>query len=172
MRDIGIYNAYYSASLNVIGIFSTMFILVFFPTVSKYKNKKPIYNKINKFIPYLFGFGIPSIFLCEFIILKLYGGQYSINWGMMALFAITSVCTATQSIYAWLLNSVSTNSAKIVSIVAVVIALINIGMNFILIPKAGLLGAISSLLISYCVSIFLLLHFGKSYYTDTKIVEG
>ena len=71
--DVGIYAAYYTASINVAGLFWGMFNMVYFPTISGYKNKGPVFQKINRIIPYLICLGIPFVFICEVVVLKFYG---------------------------------------------------------------------------------------------------
>ncbi len=60
VESVGIYGVYYYASFAVIGLFSGIFTTVFFPTASKILDKKIIYSKLNKTIPYLLILGIPG----------------------------------------------------------------------------------------------------------------
>jgi O-antigen/teichoic acid export membrane protein len=163
ITDLGIYNAYFSASVNLMGIFSGMFYIVFFPTVSKYENKGIIFKRINKFIPYLVCLGIPLIFIFEFIVLKLYGNEYPLNAVWMILFPIASVCIVIDGLYGWLLNSVGSRGAKIVSFAAVILVFVNVGLNLILIPRIGITGSLISMIISYTSSAAVILYFGKKY---------
>jgi len=163
VTDVGIYAAYYMASVNVAGLFWGMFNLVFFPTISGYQNKAPVYKKINKFIPYLIGLGIPFVYICEFVILKLYGVKYSLNLFWMVYFAVASICIVIDGLYAWLLQAIGLHGARITAFSAVAIAVINAGLNLILIPKFGIPGAIISLTISYVVAIVMKLIIGRDY---------
>ena len=163
ITDLGIYNAYFSASVNLMGIFSGMFYIVFFPTVSKYENKGIIFKRINKFIPYLVCLGIPLIFIFEFIVLKLYGNEYPLNAVWMILFPIASVCIVIDGLYGWPLNSVGSRGAKIVSFAAVILVFVNVGLNLILIPRIGITGSLISMIISYTSSAAVILYFGKKY---------
>ena len=163
VTDVGIYGAYYAASISVAGLFWGMFNLVYFPTISSYKNKSPIFHKINKFIPYLVCLGIPCVLICEYIVLKLYGNQYSIDIFWMIYFAIASICIVIEGVYSWLLSAIGLRGAKISSFTAIVIAVVNVGLNFILIPKYGIAGAIICLIISYIVSIMMKLWIGRDY---------
>ena len=96
--EVGIYHAYYVASINVAMLFAHMFNLVFFPTVSKYDNKGPIFKKINRSLPYLIGLGLPLLLICEYIVLKIYGSQYQVDFIRMLLFAITSIGMVIQGV--------------------------------------------------------------------------
>ncbi len=161
--DVGIYAAYYTASINVAGLFWGMFNMVYFPTISGYKNKGTIFFRINKFIPFLISLGIPFLIICEYIVLKLYGARYSLNIFWILLFSITSICVVVDGLYGWLLQAIGLYGAKICSIAAVVIAVVNAGLNLILIPNFGIAGAIICLMISYMVSIIIKLTWGRSY---------
>jgi O-antigen/teichoic acid export membrane protein len=161
VADVGIYTAYYAASMNVAFLLWGIFNMVFFPTVTKYKNKGPILGKINKSIPYLIGLGIPLILLSQFVLLKLYGNQYETNLLWMVLFALTSVCLVIQGIYAWLLNAVGASGARIASLTALSVAVLNIVLNVLLVPRFGISGAAVSLLATYTASIIMVLKLGK-----------
>jgi len=163
VADVGIYAAYYTASINIAGLFWNMFNLIFFPTISGYKNKVSIFQKINKFIPYMLALGIPCLFICEYIVLKLYGGKYAPDTFLMLYFSIGSIIIVIDGLYGSLLLAIGLRGARITSFAAVVIAIVNFGLNFILIPKYGITGAIISLVISYSVSIVLKLWIGRDY---------
>jgi O-antigen/teichoic acid export membrane protein len=151
--DIGIYAAYYTASINVAGVFSGIFSLVYFPTISGYENKGPVLHKVNQIIPYLIVAGIPFIFICEYIVLKLYGAKYSLNVIWMLYFSIASICVVIDALYTYLLMAIGLRGARIDSGIAILMAVINAGFNFILIPRYGITGAIICLIFSYTVAI-------------------
>jgi O-antigen/teichoic acid export membrane protein len=169
--EVGIYNSYYVASIYVGTLFLNMFTLVFFPTVSGYKNKGPVFKKINRSLPYLIGFGIPLLLISQFIVLKIYGNQYQINIIWMLLFAITSICMVIQLIYAWLLNSVGASGAALTSLTAVIAAVINVGLNLVLIPPFGITGAMISLMVTYLVAIIVVLSLGRKYFRDNFVTS-
>lgn len=153
VADIGIYGAYYFASMNVAGLFSGIFNTVFFPTASKYEDKRSIFKKINKFIPYLIGLGIPCVLLSEFIILKLYGGEYPINFRLMLMFAATSILVVWYGIYAWLFNSEGIRGVRLTLSGTIMIAISNVLLNIHLIPLFGLYGAIGSTAVSFSIGL-------------------
>lgn len=154
VTDVGIYNAYTYASINLFNIVSGIFITVFFPTISGYKNKKSILKKINKFIPYLFILGIPSTIIAEFIILSFYGKEYPMNLLWMTTFAITSVLSAWYRVCIWLFNSEGEKGVKLTFSGTGTIAIINILLNIYLIPRWGLFGAIIATAFAYCIGIY------------------
>ena len=156
VEDVAIYNSYYYASINIIGLFFGIFITVFFPTISKYKDKTVILKRVNKFIPYLIILGLPFILICEFIILNLYGEGYPIYFPMMLIFAITSILVTWYGIYAWIFNSQGDKGVKFTLFGTGTIAITNILLNIYLIPHHGLYGAIVATASAYCTGIFLL----------------
>jgi O-antigen/teichoic acid export membrane protein len=160
VSSVGIYLAYYMASMTIPEYLFRIFHSVFFPTISKYEDKDKIYRKINKSIPYLSGLGFLFIFLCEFIILKLYGSKYPLDPLWMILFVVASICLFISHIYAWLLISVGVHGARINAFSTVFIALINTGLNIIFIPFIGIIGAIVSRIV------------GSIVYTTTNLIMG
>jgi O-antigen/teichoic acid export membrane protein len=170
LSEVGFYSAYYAGSINIAMLIWGMFILVFFPTVSRYKNKGPVFKKINRVIPYLVVLGIPSLLVCEFIVLKFYGKQYQLNIISMLLFAVTSIFMVIQGTYASLLNSIGTRGAIISSLTAIIAALVNIGLNLVLIPAFGINGAIISLMTSYSAALIVILLFGRKHLRDDKLI--
>jgi len=170
LSEVGFYSAYYAGSINIAMLIWGMFILVFFPTVSRYKNKGPVFKKINRVIPYLVVLGILSLLVCEFIVLKFYGKQYQLNIISMLLFAVTSIFMVIQGTYASLLNSIGTRGAIISSLTAIIAALVNIGLNLVLIPAFGINGAIISLMTSYSAALIVILLFGRKHLRDDKLI--
>jgi len=156
VADVGIYRAYYLASINVAGLLWGTFNTVFFPTASKYKNKRAIFEKINKLLPYLIGLGMPSILLCEFIVLKFYGGGYPIDFPLMLLFAATSILAVWYGLYDWTFCSEGMRGVKLVNIGTITIAILNVFLNIYLIPRFGLYGAIGSTTASFAAGVLCL----------------
>lgn len=151
--DIGIYRAYSFASINLIGLFIGMFVAVFFPLSCRYDNKRILLNRLNKLIVYLILFGFPFILFFEFVILKLYGHEYPFSLELAFFFAIAAILTCINSIYGWLMNAIGTQGIKIASFAAIMIGLVNLFLNFWLIPLIGVKGAIIALIISYIIGI-------------------
>lgn len=154
VTDVGLYNAYTYASTTVLFMLSGIFITVFFPTISGYQDKRSILKKINKFIPYLIVLGIPITIITEFIILKFYGAEYPINLLWMLAFATTSVLSVWYRIYVWLFNSDGEKGIKLILSGTGTIAIINILLNIYMIPRWGLLGAITSTAFAYCIGMY------------------
>jgi O-antigen/teichoic acid export membrane protein len=156
--DVGIYRAYYFASLGVTSIIISMFITVFFPTVSKLSDKKIILEKIKKISPYIFIFGLPSITFIEFIILKFYGENYEINYILLLLFSINSLIFIFYSLYAWFISSFGLSGARIIASMGFIVAILNVSINVLLIPNIGLLGPIIAACLTYILSLIYFNH--------------
>jgi O-antigen/teichoic acid export membrane protein len=166
IESVGIYGVYYYASFAVIGVLSGIFITVFFPTASKIPNKKIIYNKLNKIVPYFFILGIPGTLIGEFIILKFFGKEYPIDFSLMLLFAITAVFVTWYTIIAWFFNSEGVNGVRITVFGTLIIAIVNIVLNIILIPQIGLYGAIGATTVSFVFGLSYNYYYGNRYFKD------
>lgn len=151
IADVGLYNAYYYASINVITILMGIFIATLFPIICKSQNKKIIFENINKLLPIIIIVGLPLIIISQHIIIRIYGDEYIIRTSLIMLFAITSVIIAFFRLYTWTFNSVGIEGAKLNLLGNGTIAIVNILLNIYLIPHFGLEGAISATLISYTI---------------------
>ena len=156
IADVGIYKAYYMASIDILTLITGMVITIYFPTASKYKTKQGIFNQLDKLIPYLIGIGFPFILICELIILKLYGGGYPIDLRLMLLFALSSILIMWHALYAWTFSSEGTKGISLNMISVVTIAIINVLLNIYLIPRFGLYGAVESTAASFTIGILCL----------------
>jgi O-antigen/teichoic acid export membrane protein len=160
---VGIYNAYYVASINGASVIFNMFIQVFFPTVSKYENKGVILKRINRFVPYLIILGMPIMVICECVVMKFYGNQYPFNWVWILLASVASVGFIIEGLYLWLLSSAGSSGVKIAATGAAIIAAINIGLNIVLIPLMKITGSLISLIISLLFGTVFILYYGRNY---------
>lgn len=154
IEDVGIYNAYSYASINLINILLGIFITAFFPAICKFKDKSSIFQKVTKLISLIVFFGIPLTFISQNLILRIYGDQYLLSYMMMFLFAIASVLTASYMVYIWTLNATGVEGAKLNLIGNGLIALSNITLNILLIPIIGLNGAIIATIVAYILGIY------------------
>jgi len=156
IADVGIYSAYYSASVNVIGLFWGLFNIIYFPAISKYENKELIFKRINKLTPYLILIGIPLIMVCEFVILKLFGNQYPIHVLLMLLFAISSVLMVLFGLYDWTFAAQGIKGINLGILGSMTIAILTVLLSYLLIPHFGLFGAAGTVVMSFSAGIFCL----------------
>lgn len=162
--DVGIYNAYFFASLAIVIFLFNTFTTVFFPTASKYQQKALISKRIKQFLPYLFLIGIPAFWVIEQIVLRLYGVEYPINYLLMLLFAFTSILLVVQGLYNWLFFSEGISGVKLGTAVAMVMVVINILLSLYLVPRLALYGAIISLGLAYFIGVICLLLLENKFY--------
>lgn len=166
VESVGIYGVYYYASFTVLTLFSGIFTTVFFSTSSQSHDKKSLYEKLNKTIPYLLFLGIPVSLIGEYIILLLFGKGYPIQLPLMLVFAVTAVLVTWYGIYAWFFDSEGINGAKLSVGGALIIALVNIILNIILIPQFGLYGAIGATALAFAFGLCYLFYRGRIFFTD------
>ena len=153
VNDVGIYSAYYAASFGVVSFFWGIFTIVYFPTVSKYKDKAVIFRKINRLLPYLFILGVPLIFVLEYIVLRIYGAQYPVTIVTMLLFSISSVLMVCYGLFDLTFASEGIKGMKLDNIGNIATAVCNLVLGIFLIPRWGLNGAASALIASFIVGI-------------------
>lgn len=147
--DVGIYNAYYFSSIVIMTLLFSVFVTVFFPTASKYERKDLVLKKINKLLPVLFAFGIPILYVVEFVFLKFYGKGYPIIYSLMLEFVITGMLIVGYGFYDWFFASQGQIGMRNSAFVIIFVAIINILISKLLISSMGLHGAIISVGISY-----------------------
>ncbi len=157
MSDVGIFGAYFTCFITLPNFLFSIFNTVFFPSASKVVDKSNIFMKLNKVILVFAVLGLPTIVGLGFLLFKLYGVRYTFNFELGLIFAFTSLLIFIDSTYGWLMNSVGEKGAKITSFSAVVLAIVNVLLSFLLIPSLGLRGAVIAMIISYFFSISIMI---------------
>jgi O-antigen/teichoic acid export membrane protein len=170
VESVGIYGVYYYAAFAVIGLVSGVFITVFFPMASKPLDRKSIYRKLNKTIPYLLILGIPGTIISEFIILHFFGAEYPINFPLMIIFAISAVLVTWYTLYAWFFNSEGVNGARLTVSGTLIIAIVNVVLNIILIPRIGLYGSIGATAIAFVFGLCYNYYFGRKFFGTVEFL--
>jgi O-antigen/teichoic acid export membrane protein len=154
--DVGTYQAYFNSSIVAVGILIGIFVKVFFPTASKFKDKKSILKRLNKLsIPVAAGLAL-FLPLFIFIVISLYGYKLSIL--TIILFTTATIFDFLVVTHVALLNSISVESIKRTSVGMVIIFSGNIILNYFLIPQWGINGAIISTNISF-LALFLYIYY-------------
>jgi len=161
---VGLYNAYFLASITVAaglwGIINT----TFFPYASRSNDKLALLLKINEVTPYLAVVLVPLIVCAEVIAFVLYGHQYAFNLQLSFFFALAAAVYVVFLSYTWLAASAGAKGAKMNTVCNVLALLLLIGLDVILIPRIGILGAAITLIFSYLVpTVFL--HSRKQFWT-------
>lgn len=164
VESVGIYGVYYYASFTVLILFSGIFTTVFFPTASKTHNKRALYRKLNKTVPYLLMLGMPVALIGEYIILLLFGEGYPIQFPLMLVFAVAAILVTGYEVYAWFFSSEGLEGAKLTVSGTLLIAITNIILNLVLIPWTGLYGAIGATAIAFALGLCYNFYWGKKFF--------
>lgn len=167
VADVGIYGAYFTATMSIAIMLWTVFNMVFFPTASRYKDKRPLLRRINRLVPLILVLGIPLVMGCGYIILLFYGGEYPFNILWLALFATAAILFIINAFYASLLTSEGPRGAFISSVAAVTTAVVSLGLSLLLVPSIGILGAIVAAIAAYLEGVVVLLWGGRRYLKAT-----
>jgi O-antigen/teichoic acid export membrane protein len=167
----------YSVALKFIEIFGfvpMVLMSTFTPAVSKAKliDEGLYHARLVNFYRLMFAaflvMAIPIYFFAEEVIMWLYGAEYQAAGFLLSLFALRlffSNMGVGKSIY------IVNESMFTYSLLTVIIgAASNIGLNFILIPLYGTIGAIIASMISFTISIFIIDLFFKKAMTNLKLM--
>ena len=165
--DVGIYTAYNYSFVMMFTIFGAVITTVLFPVASKYKNKTVIVKRINKTVPFIVILGYIISICLGSIILMFYGKEYGFHLRLVLLFGIVGVIMFFDTIYVWLMNSVGKKGIRISSFAALIMAFSNTILNIFLIPLIGLEGAVIAIIISYLLSLIILLSKRKYLYNSS-----
>ncbi|WP_220682198.1 oligosaccharide flippase family protein [Methanofollis formosanus] len=163
VESVGIYGIYYYASFTLLTLVSGIFITVFFPTASKSHDKRSLYDKLNKTVPYLMIFGTPITLIGEYTILRLFGEGYPIQLPLMLIFAIAAMLVTWYGIYAWFFSSEGIEGSKLTVSGTLIIAIANIILNIMLIPQIGLYGAIGATALAFALGLYYNFYHGKRF---------
>jgi O-antigen/teichoic acid export membrane protein len=144
-------------------------VTVFLPFASKSRNKDIIFKRITKILPLFLLISFPVLIISGFIILFFYGNKYPFDLKLASLFAIAGICIFTEGIYGQLMNSVGKKGIRLTSFAAILMALTNISLNIYLIPLIGLEGAVIATIVSYTISIIIILSRKRYFYHPEEI---
>jgi len=167
VADVGIYGAYLAATMTIATVLWQVFNKVFFPTASKYRDKRPILRRINRLVPLILVLGIPLVMGAGYLILHLYGGEYPVNLLWLALFATAAVLFIIRAFYTSLLTSEGPAGALHSSAAAVVTAIVMVAFSLVLVPGIGVPGAMVAAIAAYLAGIAVLLWRGRRYLEGT-----
>jgi len=155
--DVGIYNAYFLPSITVAFMLWTVINAAFFPYASKSDDKSAILRHASKAAPYLAASLTPLVLLFEWIIFFLYGRQYPFSWEIALFFAIAATMSFFYLALSWLMASEGTRGAKVNTLSSIIGLIALIGLDVVLIPLIGILGAAITLVFAYLIAALYLL---------------
>ncbi|MBP9751313.1 MAG: oligosaccharide flippase family protein [Candidatus Moranbacteria bacterium] len=105
IEELGIYSAYYTATILVVGQFIAIFANVFFPMIAKVGEKREIMKKLDRLV--LIGIipAVAGIFVIGFLILKLFGSAYAVDPLTLLLFGVVAALQFFVSFYSGMVNA-------------------------------------------------------------------
>lgn len=162
--DLGVYSVYQFSSVNIMVLFSSIFTMVFFPTINKYSNKNFIFKMLVKGCLIYAIAGLPFIMLIQFLILLVFGDKYPISIGSIALFSTAAILISLYEILVWFFNSEKKWGIRKTITTTTTIAIVNTTFCLILIPQYGLYGAVMSIIISFLIGVSILFIYGYRAY--------
>lgn len=110
-RELGIYSAYLTASVIIFSQISAATFNVLFPLMNKIEDKHRVVKKINHLFKIAFVPGMIFIIAVSYVVMRLFGRGYGINWLYLFLTAIVSYLQILVVCY----SSVVSSSNKLLS---------------------------------------------------------
>lgn len=123
---LGLYSAYFTVSVAPVLLLQSIVVNVFFPSVSRAVDGRPILEKINRLFLILF---IPVIFFIAtstFIFVGLFGGEYRQDITLSLLFGLYAALFFIVGVKQWFLAGLSNSSILYSSTAALVAGLIQL----------------------------------------------
>lgn len=105
IEELGIYSAYYTATILVVGQFIAIFANVFFPMIAKIGEKQEIMKKIDRLVLVGIAPAIAGVFLVGLLVLGLFGSAYVVNLFTLLLFGTVATLQFFVSFYAGMVNA-------------------------------------------------------------------
>ena len=152
---VGIYAAYFSASMAIVGQGLQIFLNVFFPTVAQNIDRRAVITKIKKAFRVALVPLILISFFTTWIVINLYGDKYPVDFWLMGLFAINAGLYLIGTVQQWFIASFSIAGVRFSSHLASVTALLNFLLNLVGIHYWGIYGAVVATLFATCCFIIM-----------------
>ncbi|UCC39475.1 MAG: flippase [Candidatus Aminicenantes bacterium] len=152
--EVGLYNSAYHVIMAII-VINTVFMEAIYPTFSKLHREKPneVSDFLNKTLSLCMIFAVPiglaGTILGKSIILILYGTEYSGSTLALQILIWSASLAFIGANYGYCL--VACQQQKALAIAAGIGTATNIALNFLLIPKYGILGACLATLIAQVI---------------------
>lgn len=130
-EQLGIYNAYATASFLLVTQIMTLFINVFFPYLSSIKDDGSILKKLNRLARI---FCIPVFLILSFIIwfiILSFGKAYGLDWILLGEFSFFGVITMYFTALWWLIASRGINGIQFTSLNGIIAGLMFLFLMFV-----------------------------------------
>lgn len=153
-KATGLYLTGYTIPFQLITLFTTALMLSFEPKVALFyanENQKAIYDMFKKYFTSIGIIGIPVIILGSYYAADVYKLIYNVRfWSSSFLFPFIVSASFFWSLYkAMYQNLIVRGKTKLIFIILLVTAILNVVSNLVLIPSYGLYGAAISTMIAY-----------------------
>lgn len=130
-EQLGLYNAYMTASFLLIGQLSALFINVFFPYLASVTNQGAILKKLNKLALI---FSLPALIalgLIVWLVMTLFGEAYTIDWLLIVEFSLLGIMTMYFTALWWLIAASGAKGIRFTSFNGIVSGTIFLLLMFI-----------------------------------------
>jgi len=163
LSEVGLYNLAYNFGNLVTVLFATPLALIWpamFLSVKKHKNMKEFYVRALTYTSIIAFFIFLVISLLSKEAIKIFANEE--YW---AAYGVTPIIVLTYSIWALrksvLVGVILKKRTQIQALIFLIGAVINIGLNFLLIPRFGIRGAACSTITTYTIIIIILIIYSK-----------
>ncbi len=154
--NLGIYNAYYTASVLLVIQLGTIIVNAFFPEISKQTDHLGIIKKLNKFIKIV---SLPAIILMSaitYLVLRFFGRSYGVDWFMVIGMSTYSILNLIWIIYFWLISSRGNKGMAFTSLHYIVSGGIYLLLLILFLPHLKLHAAPIAFIISFIYIYFMI----------------
>ncbi|MBI3032863.1 oligosaccharide flippase family protein [Candidatus Woesearchaeota archaeon] len=146
-KALGLYQVYYLGTMIFVELFVSVFTTILFPETTT-RDKKNIWERINKLFRILPGLYL-LIGIVSSLLVLLFGKEYPYNIWYILLFTLSATISLVYYLYASFFNATSLPGSRYATIAIVIAAVINIALNWLLIPLFELYGAIVATIIAF-----------------------
>lgn len=162
IKSVGLYSAYYLAFTIFISKILNSASQVFLPAFSSCKDIKTLFLKILFFIKKIGFFIFIGNFVLIFILFKFYGKDFIFDWRIAVLMALSVTLYCFLMVLGNIIISSGVKGVRIGVLFSFISAIINVTLNYLLIPKFNILGAIIATIITVITIIILAIYFIKT----------
>lgn len=148
LSNVGVFQAYFFATIGISNFLGSIFGIVYFPEISK-RDKITILHKVNKtakFLPIL----LLPFSLISYIIIYLY--NYGFNPLMYLIMLLSTLFSIYHLLYINFLASLGRKGVKKQFYIITLSSILNIILNVILIPKIGIIAPAIAFMFTYFLS--------------------
>lgn len=149
-KDVGVYAAYYTASIGIAGYLGYAANTVIFPKAAASTNRRRLWDMAAKSWKKLFPAAVALLLCAEAAILALMGRhQYGMDPALMALFAVCGTLMLVQSSMSQILFSESIKASRLALFMSLGAGLLNFTLCLVLIPAMKTAGMAVAMILTY-----------------------